>query len=97
MKKIKLSQVISKLEEKGLHKTAENVKKVIGVIKKPGRGNIYEAEDVLDELSAECSKMATAINKRLIAAGVRLRRKITGDDIALHLESLVTAKMEHLS
>ena len=29
MKKIKLSEVISKLEEKGLHKTAENVKKIV--------------------------------------------------------------------
>jgi len=29
VKKIKLSQVISKLEEKGLHKTAENLKRVV--------------------------------------------------------------------
>jgi len=30
MKKIKLSEVISKLEERGLHKSAENLKKVVG-------------------------------------------------------------------
>jgi len=28
---MKLSQIISKLEEKGLHKSAENVKKVVGL------------------------------------------------------------------
>ena len=31
MKKIKLSEVVSKLEERGLHKSAENVRKILGV------------------------------------------------------------------
>ena len=30
MKSIKLSEIVSKLEEKGLHKTAENVRKIVG-------------------------------------------------------------------
>ena len=40
-KQIRLSEVVEALEDKGLHKTAENVKKVVGQSKKMGRQIFY--------------------------------------------------------
>ena len=49
-KTIKISEVIATLKEKGLHKSAENVKKVIKEQEKVSGQKDPEAEEILDDV-----------------------------------------------
>jgi len=61
VKSIKLSKVISKLEEKGLHKTAENVRKVVEGRTFDKVGYLGELENVGNSLSTLLSEIESEI------------------------------------
>ena len=72
-REIRLSEVISRLEEKGLHKSAENVKRVVGidspVDRKAGEfwGHIASAIDLLPyaEKQAKNVRHPEVLNRHL--------------------------------
>ena len=61
MKSIKLSEIVSKLEEKGLHKTAENVKKVVEGQSFDKVGYLKEIDTVIDKVGDFFSNIESEI------------------------------------